>query len=56
MSSILTGNEPGLKGYWRLDDGSGPIAVDSAPQGGTSNGILLGGAAWSPNQPCVSGD
>jgi len=55
MNSTLSGNEPGLKGYWRLDEGAGTTALDLAPQGGSSNGLLLGGALWSLNQPCVGG-
>lgn len=29
MRTRLRGNEPGLVGYWRLDDGSGTVAKDS---------------------------
>ncbi len=29
MNSTLVGNEPGLAGYWRLDEGSGQAATDS---------------------------
>ncbi len=53
MNTTLTGNEPGLRGYWRLDEGSGILARDSAPHGGTSNGTLLGGPAWKLNEPCI---
>jgi len=40
---VLTGNEPGLVGYWRFDDepGSG-IATDSSPNG--NDGKLMGDA------------
>jgi len=43
MHSSLNGDEEGLVGYWRLDEGSGDIASDSSPYGndgqlGTLNG------------------
>ena len=30
---ILSGNESNLKGYWKLDEGSGSVAFDSSPSG-----------------------
>ncbi|MGH7494613.1 MAG: LamG-like jellyroll fold domain-containing protein [bacterium] len=33
MHQRLTGNEPGLMGYWRLDEGEGQFAQDSSPSG-----------------------
>jgi hypothetical protein len=53
MNTTLTGNEPGLKGYWRLNEGAGTLAADSAPQGGSSNGTLIGGPVWVANEPCL---
>jgi len=50
MHHRLTGAEPGLVGYWRLDDGSGTTAIDSSqtqPDGaGPNNGILFGPINW----------
>src|SRR5262249_5049267 len=40
----LTGSEPGLMGYWRFDEGSGPIVTDASGHG--FNGLLVGGPAW----------
>ena len=31
MNSELKGDEPGLVGYWRFDDGNGFVAADSSP-------------------------
>jgi hypothetical protein len=53
MYMTLTGNEPGLRGYWRLDEGSGVITADSAPQSGNSTGTLVNGPVWVANQPCL---
>lgn len=39
MHERLVGNEPGLVGYWRLDDGAGTSASDSSP---TGNPLSLG--------------
>jgi hypothetical protein len=38
MRFSLTGNEPGLVGYWRLDEGEGDIVYDLSPNG--INGYL----------------
>lgn len=40
MNARLGGNEPGLVGYWRFDDGSGTSVTDSSP---TGNPLILGG-------------
>jgi hypothetical protein len=45
MYHELTGNEPGLAGYWRFNEGSGNIAFDQTSNG--NNGTLLNGAAWT---------
>ncbi len=36
--------DPSLVGYWKLDDGSGMIAVDSSPNG--NDGTLEGDPQW----------
>ena len=52
MHKRLAGDEPGLVGYWRLDEGFGTSANDSSP---TGNPVYLGGAAplaapaWIPS-------
>lgn len=43
--SCLTGNEPGLVGYWRLDEGTGTTVQDLTANG--NNGMVMAGAAWS---------
>lgn len=40
----LTGSESGLMGYWRFDEGSGPIVNDGSGHGFL--GLLFGGPAW----------
>jgi len=47
MSKRLSGNEAGLVGYWRLDDGSGTTATDSSPVG--NDGQLQGDPTWLPS-------
>jgi len=44
MNRRLSGEEAGLAGYWRLDEGSGTNAVDSTTNG--NNGVLMNGALW----------
>ena len=46
-SSRLVGNEPGLAGYWRLDDGSGTVASDATAN--ANPGGLIGFPIWSPS-------
>lgn len=41
----LAGNEPGLVGYWRFDEGSGTTAYDSSIHG--NHGYFRGGASWN---------
>jgi hypothetical protein len=43
MKTKLVGNEAGLVGYWRFDDGSGVIANDSSPS--NNDGSLGNGSA-----------
>lgn len=45
MNSRLDGNEPGLLGYWRLDENSGITTADLTGFG--NDGTLGNGAAWS---------
>ena len=47
MHRFLAGSESGLVGYWRLDDGVGTTATNSAASGSTLNGSLLNSPAWS---------
>jgi len=44
LSRALTGTEPGLVGYWRMDEGVGSIAIDA-----TTNHLdgTLSGATWT---------
>jgi hypothetical protein len=44
MNHPLSGSEPGLLGYWPLDDGSGPTATDATGHG--YNGTLENGPVW----------
>ncbi|MDB6027138.1 MAG: hypothetical protein JWM68_3361 [Verrucomicrobiales bacterium] len=44
MNKQLSGTEPGLVGYFRLDDGAGDRAKNSVPHGG--EGTLLNGPTW----------
>ncbi len=48
----LVGDEPGLVGYWRLDEGSGQIASDSAENG--NDGFLGGLPLPDPADPTWS--
>ena len=45
MHHSLAGTEPGLVGYWRLDEGVGTNAADSTGNGHTLD--LVGGAKWT---------
>lgn len=55
---VLSGDEPGLLAYWRLDDGAGLHALDSSPGG--YHGTLLNNPYWLAPActlpPCVDGD
>ncbi len=42
---VLAQLDPSLMGWWKLDDGSGTVAVESS--GKSSNGTLSGNPAWS---------
>ena len=43
MTHTLTGQEPGLEGYWRFDEPSGSVVADQSTQG--NKGALLGSYA-----------
>ena len=43
MYHTLIGDEPGLVGYWRFDEGAGTVAIDSA---GDQDGILIDDPQW----------
>ncbi|MEL7147424.1 MAG: LamG domain-containing protein, partial [Bacteroidota bacterium] len=50
MSQTLTGNEPGLYGYWTMDEGTGALAIDkSAGRNATVEAgwsVEPGGVSW----------
>jgi len=48
MTTILSGNEPGLVSNWRFDEGQGNIAHDTSTN--ENNGIIYG-AEWSDDSP-----
>jgi hypothetical protein len=45
MNQSLTGNEPGLIGYWKFDEGQGTITADATSNG---NNGTISGAVWIP--------
>ncbi len=51
MKRGLNGNEPGLVGYWPLDDGEGTTAADLSPSG--NNGTLVGASWTTDTSPVV---
>lgn len=48
MNKELTGNEPGLVGYWKLNEGTGTIAHDSTAN---ANHGTIYGATWVDGVP-----
>ena len=48
MKQVLVGNEPGLVGYWRLNEGSGNMASDRGPN--HRDGTLANGVSWDTAQ------
>ncbi|SVC80581.1 uncharacterized protein METZ01_LOCUS333435, partial [marine metagenome] len=48
MSSLLTGSETGLVGYWNFNEGSGDVAND---QSGNGNDGSINGAEYSADTP-----
>jgi hypothetical protein len=49
MNNGLAGNEAGLVGYWKFDEGTGLIAVDSTSNG--NNGTLTNGPTYTNSAP-----
>ena len=45
MNQSLVGNEAGLSGYWKLNDGLGGVALDSSTR--NRNGTLVNGPIWA---------
>jgi len=55
MNRRLATNETGLLGYWRFDEGAGPITADLAPQSAGNNlGTVFGGPLWLPSFAPIS--
>ena len=52
MDKSLTGNEPGLVGYWKFDEESGNTASDSTPNG--NDGTLQGDADFVESDAPIS--
>ncbi len=46
VSNRLSGAESGLVGYWRFDEGSGPVVTDASPGG--NYGTLQNTPVWIP--------
>ncbi len=54
MHRSLVGNEPGLIGYWRTDEGAGTTLTDSSGNGQTAT--LFGGTTWTNSTaPLIAG-
>jgi hypothetical protein len=49
MKLALTGDEPGLMGWWRFAEGSGTNTADASSHG--FNGTLTGDVSWSKDVP-----
>jgi hypothetical protein len=45
MNQTLNGNEPGLVGYWKFDEGQGDTTADATNNG---NDGTISGAVWLP--------
>jgi len=54
MDKRLTGNEPTLAGYWRLNEGSGEVIADSCTL--ANNGVLGSTTAVEPEDPSWTTD
>jgi hypothetical protein len=46
MNKTLTGSEPGLVAYWRLDEGMGVVAGDGSSSAVKNNGSVSGFVTW----------
>jgi hypothetical protein len=53
MNQSLNGNEPGLVGYWRFDEGTGPITADLTSNGNTGT---ISGALWVGGTTAINKD
>ncbi len=54
MHRSLVGNEAGLRGYWRFDEGSGATTADNS--GHAETGTLFGATSWTNSTaPIISG-
>ncbi|HEY6905944.1 MAG TPA: LamG-like jellyroll fold domain-containing protein [Ignavibacteriaceae bacterium] len=53
MNQSLNGNEPGLVGYWRFDEGTGPTTADLTSNGNTGN---ISGAVWVGGATAINND
>ena len=51
MSCSPTGNESGIIGYWKFEEGTGNTVIDQTTNG--NNGII-NGAAYDTNVPTQS--
>lgn len=49
MNKPLSGSEPDLLGYWRLDEGSGQTIADSTPL--VNHGVLGSTSSVEPEDP-----
>ena len=49
MNQSLNGDEPGLVGYWKIDEGSGTTTADETSNG---NNGTISGAIWFRNYTC----
>jgi hypothetical protein len=48
MSATLTGSEPGLAGYWTMNEGTGTITHDQTSNGNNGTLINMTAANWVP--------
>jgi len=53
LASELTGEQPGLVGYWRFNEAAGTTARDAG--GRPQDAELLGSAEWSMDSPEITG-
>jgi hypothetical protein len=52
LNASLTGNQPGLQGYWRFEEGSGTESADNSGNGFTAR--LIGNVEWTTNLPLIA--